>query len=63
MAYLVCEDDLTIPSYVQLNEITMIETESGRDVEVTSIPGDHVAPLSAPELVISWLLGLPEDLS
>ncbi len=58
VAYLVCEDDLTIPAPVQRDGIEMMERESGRKVEVTSIKSGHLPSVSMPEKVVEWILGL-----
>ncbi|CZR55098.1 uncharacterized protein PAC_04984 [Phialocephala subalpina] len=56
VSYLVCEEDLVIPLKNQREEIEMIERESGRKVDVTSIKTGHVPIASQPQLVIDWIL-------
>jgi hypothetical protein len=46
VSYLVCEEDLCIPEQNQRLGIEVIERESGRKVDVTSIKGDHIPSLS-----------------
>ena len=56
VSYLVCEDDLCIPPKVQREEISLIEKESGRKVDVTSIKAGHVPVASKAREVIDWVL-------
>lgn len=59
-SYLLCEQDLCIPANVQKAGIDMIERESGRKVDVTSIAADHVPNLTSPKATIDWIVGLAE---
>ncbi|KAH7310607.1 Alpha/beta hydrolase fold-1 [Stachybotrys elegans] len=63
VSYLLCENDLAIPPIVQQSIIDMIERETGRSVDVTSIDADHVAPLSSPDTVAEWIVGIAEKLT
>ncbi|EXJ56910.1 hypothetical protein A1O7_07254 [Cladophialophora yegresii CBS 114405] len=56
VSYLVCEKDLVIPPAIQRAGIDMIERESGRKVDVTSIPRDHCPLVRYPEEVADWIL-------
>lgn len=56
VSYLLCEKDLVIPPDVQKAGIEMIEKESGRKVDVTAIPRDHVPNARYPEEVADWIL-------
>ncbi|PQE30488.1 methylesterase 6 protein [Rutstroemia sp. NJR-2017a WRK4] len=58
VSYLLCEEDLCIPPAVQREGIAMIEKESGKKVDVTSIKTGHgpVHEKSAPQKVIDWIL-------
>ncbi|KAI1825968.1 alpha/beta-hydrolase [Xylaria intraflava] len=58
VSYLLCEEDLVIPSELQRKGIDMIERETGKKVDVTSIKTGHCPVISAPQLVVDWLLGL-----
>ncbi|KAK8119369.1 uncharacterized protein PG998_003995 [Apiospora kogelbergensis] len=60
VSYLLCKNDRTIPPSIQQDEIDMIEQETGKKVDVTSIDSDHVPLLSHPELVIDWIVKLME---
>ncbi|KAJ4183664.1 hypothetical protein NW755_009698 [Fusarium falciforme] len=63
VSYLVCENDRAISPRVQRAGIEMIEKESGNRVDVTSILGDHVAPLSSKIEVVDWIVGVAERMS
>ncbi|EEU44954.1 uncharacterized protein NECHADRAFT_105405 [Fusarium vanettenii 77-13-4] len=63
VSYLLCENDRAISPQVQRAGIDMIEKESGNKVDVTSIPGDHVAPLSSKTEVVDWIVGVAERMS
>lgn len=56
VSYLLCEKDLVIPPEVQKTGIEMIEKESGRKVDVTAIPRDHVPNARYPEEVADWIV-------
>ena len=56
VSYLVCEGDLCIPPKIQREEIEMIEKESCRPVDVTSIKAGHCPSGSKPQEVIDWFL-------
>ena len=60
VSYLLCENDRAISPLVQRAGIEMIEKESGNKVDVTSIPGDHVAPLSSKTEVVDWIVDVAE---
>ncbi|KAK6836575.1 alpha/beta-hydrolase [Apiospora arundinis] len=60
VSYLLCTADLTIPVEIQQKEIDMIERETGKKVDVTSIKSDHVPPISHPQEVIDWIVKLAE---
>jgi hypothetical protein len=57
-SYLLCEQDLCIPASVQKAGIDMIEKESGRKVDVTSIHADHIPNVTSPKETIDWIVGL-----
>ena len=63
VSYLLCENDRAIAPQVQKAGIDMIEKESGNKIDVTSIPGDHVAPLSSKTEVVEWIVGVAERMS
>ncbi|RSL62698.1 hypothetical protein CEP53_004681 [Fusarium sp. AF-6] len=63
VSYLLCEDDRAILPQAQRAGIDMIEKESGNKVDVTSIKGDHVAPLSSQNEVVDWIVGVAERMS
>lgn len=58
VSYLVCENDLCIPPDNQRKGIALIERESGRKVDVTSLQGDHCAPASRGQEVSQWVLAV-----
>ncbi|KAI8714875.1 AB hydrolase-1 domain-containing protein [Fusarium sp. LHS14.1] len=60
VSYLLCENDRAISPLVQRAGIEMIEKESGNKVDVKSIAGDHVAPLSSKTEVVDWIVGVAE---
>jgi pimeloyl-ACP methyl ester carboxylesterase len=63
ISYLVCEKDLVIPPTVQRSEIAMIERETGKKVDVTSIETGHIPTASQPQLVIDWVLDVARKAS
>ncbi|OAL33078.1 hypothetical protein AYO22_00163 [Fonsecaea multimorphosa] len=56
VSYLLCENDKCIPANVQRNGIDLIEKESGRKVDVTSIKADHCPMAGQPKAVADWIL-------
>ncbi len=56
VSYLLCEKDLVIPPAIQRAGIDMIEKESGRKVDVTSIPRDHCPLAGHPDEVADWIV-------
>lgn len=58
VSYLLCEEDLCITPTLQKEGIAMMEKESGRKVDVTSIKTGHIPnhEKSAPQKVIDWVL-------
>lgn len=56
VSYLFCEEDLCIPPQIQRAGIEMMERESGRKVNVTSIRSDHCPNLTAAQDTIDWIL-------
>jgi hypothetical protein len=56
VAWLFCEKDLVIPPAVQQTAIDMIERESGRKVDVASIPRDHCPIAGYPDEVADWIV-------
>ena len=56
VSYLLCEKDLVIPPAIQRAGIEMIEKESGRKVDVTSIPRDHCPLARHPDEVADWIV-------
>ena len=56
VAYLLCEMDLCIPPKVQRAGIDMIEKESGRKVDVSSINADHCPNHTAEKETVDWIL-------
>ncbi|KAK7752316.1 hypothetical protein SLS62_005652 [Diatrype stigma] len=61
VSYLLCEEDLAISSSAQRAGIELIERESGRPVEVTSLKAGHAPTLSRPQEVEDWVVGLFES--
>lgn len=60
-SYLFSEQDLCVPPHVQQNVIDMIEKASGIKVDVTRIPADHCANVTAKQEVIDWIVRLGEE--
>jgi len=56
VAYLLCEDDLCIPPKYQRAAIELIEKESGKEVDVTSIKAGHCPTFSKLQEVVDWFL-------
>ena len=56
VSYLFCEEDLVIPPDNQRAGIDLIEKESGKKVDVTSIRAGHAPPVSEPQKVVDWIL-------
>ncbi|GAP91984.2 putative alpha beta hydrolase family protein [Rosellinia necatrix] len=63
VAYLVAEDDRSLQPATQRAQIDMIERVSGREVDVTSIRSGHAVPVSHPQDVIDWILGVARKFS
>ena len=57
-SYLLCEQDLCIPATTQRAGIDMIEKESGRKVDVTSINADHIPTITSKKDAVDWMIGL-----
>lgn len=49
-----------MPPNIQQAGIDVIEKASGKKVDVTRIPHDHVPNESAPEKVVDWFVHLSE---
>ncbi|KAK4945779.1 hypothetical protein LTR10_015127 [Elasticomyces elasticus] len=60
VSYLFCEEDLCIPPFVQREGIEIIEGESGRKVDVTSIKADHCPNWSATQAMVDWIVDVAE---
>ncbi|EMR68671.1 hypothetical protein UCREL1_4317 [Eutypa lata UCREL1] len=60
VSYLLCEEDRAIPAAVQKAGIELIERESGRPVDVTSIKTGHCPTLSAPKETEGWIFKVLE---
>ncbi|GAB1216039.1 hypothetical protein ATERTT37_005241 [Aspergillus terreus] len=56
VSYLICEDDLVLSAKGQRHMIDVVERQSGRDVDVTSIRSDHCPMASVPQDVVRWML-------
>jgi hypothetical protein len=56
VSYLFCEEDLCIPAKIQRAGIEMMEKESGKNVNVTSIKADHCPNFTATQKVVDWIL-------
>jgi pimeloyl-ACP methyl ester carboxylesterase len=52
--YLLCENDLTIPAFVQEMMTGMVK-EKGGEIEVERIKSGHSPFLSQPDKVVEWL--------
>jgi hypothetical protein len=55
---LFCEEDLCIPAKIQTAEIEMMEKESEKKVNVTSIKANHCPNVTATQKVIDWILNV-----
>lgn len=60
VSYLLCEKDVVIPPQRQRDMINMVESQSGRKVDVTSIPADHGANISASQQMVDWIVAMAE---
>lgn len=60
VSYLFCEGDKCVPPSTQQKGIDTIEKASGRKVDITRIPNDHVPNASAPEKVVDWFVKIVE---
>ncbi|PWY73811.1 alpha/beta-hydrolase [Aspergillus sclerotioniger CBS 115572] len=58
VSWLLSEDDLCIPATLQKASMAMVERESERKVDVTSIKAGHCPFISKPKLVTDWVLGV-----
>ena len=58
VSYLLCLNDFTIPAEFQRAGIDMMERETDKKVDVTSIEADHFPALSHTDEVVDWILGL-----
>lgn len=58
VSYLLCENDLVIPSKIQKEEIDMIERKSGNKVDVTTVDSGHCPTVSNLQAVLNWLVNL-----
>jgi hypothetical protein len=58
VSYLFCEEDLCIPAKIQTAEIEMMEKESEKKVNVTSIKANHCPNVTATQKVIDWILNV-----
>ena len=56
VSYLLCEDDIVVTPAIQRAGIDMIERETGKRVQVTSVKADHAAPLSLTAAVNDWIM-------
>lgn len=60
VSYLFCENDKCVPPFVQQRAIDNVERATGKKVDVTRIPTDHVPTVSAPGKVVDWFVALVE---
>lgn len=58
VSWLFCEEDKAVTPKTQRAGIEIIERESGRPVEVTSIKADHAPNISKLQEVVDWIVGL-----
>ncbi|KAI1413717.1 alpha/beta-hydrolase [Hypoxylon sp. FL1857] len=56
VSYLFCEEDRCVTPQVQRDGIEIIEKESGRKVDVTSVKAGHCPTITVPEKVIGWIV-------
>ncbi|OTA60424.1 alpha/beta-hydrolase [Hypoxylon sp. EC38] len=56
VSYLFCEEDRCVTPQIQKDAIDIIEKESGRKVDVTSIKTGHCPSITAPEKVVDWIV-------
>ncbi|PYI09624.1 alpha/beta-hydrolase [Aspergillus sclerotiicarbonarius CBS 121057] len=56
VSYLLCGGDRVVPAGVQQAAIDMVARESGREVDVTVVATGHAPVVSAPELVVDWIV-------
>jgi hypothetical protein len=60
VSWLLTENDKAVLPHIQQTSIRIIEDSSGQKVDVTKIPFGHMPHVSAPELVVNWMVGLVE---
>lgn len=60
VSYLLCEEDRSIPASVQKAGIEIIERESGRPVDVTSVKTGHCPHVSARNETEEWIFKVLE---
>ncbi|KAI1366744.1 alpha/beta-hydrolase [Xylaria arbuscula] len=63
VSYLIAEGDRSISPAYQRSRIDMIEHVSGNKVDVSTINAGHVPPISQPEQVVDWILGVARKLT
>jgi hypothetical protein len=56
VSYLLCEEDLCVPPKMQRDGIQMIESVSGRKVDVTSIRAGHCPHVGKLNEVVDWIV-------
>ncbi|KAI1423341.1 Alpha/beta hydrolase fold-1 [Xylaria sp. FL1777] len=56
VSYLLCSEDKVITPDIQRKEIDMIEAETGKKVDVTSIKAGHCPTIGHLDLVVDWVL-------
>ncbi|KAI1114234.1 alpha/beta-hydrolase [Nemania sp. NC0429] len=63
VSYFVGEGDRSIGPATQRSQIEMIERVSGNKVDVTTANTDHVPPISHPQAVVDYILGVARKLA
>jgi|SRR5688572_15638585 hypothetical protein len=56
VSWLLCENDLAIPKAFQQTAIDLIESKSGKKVDVTSIQTGHVPMITRHDEVLDWMI-------
>lgn len=60
VSYLLCEADKCVTPDVQRKGIEVIERESGRKVDVTAAQLDHAPIITAPQVLVDWIVKMAE---
>lgn len=60
VSYLLCEQDVVLSPDFQRKGIEMVERETGRKVDVTSLDAGHAPNVSQPQAMADWIVKVAE---